>query len=134
MAAVTSTTTIDSSGHTHQEVSPALLNVLDDYAIHQSPLADATETPDGPIIIAGTRQQRQPSAFDPTLAAHPRVARPTPNPSWWEGTYRRVPEYRPVNHELDPAERMQNPVFRFVGTFMVLGCMTMAVSFCVSVQ
>lgn len=130
MAAVTSTTTLDPRGNPEQHIEPRLLNVLDDYAIHHSPPAasDSAETPQDTILVAGTRRQRQPSAFDPSLAAHPRVSYPVANPGWWEASYRRVPDFRPLNRGLDPEERRQQIVFQVVGKVMLAGCMTVAVS------
>ena len=108
---------------------PTLLNVLDDYAVHKSPfMHEFSEPPEETIVVARTRPQRQPSAFDPTLAVHPRVSYPVTNTTWWEDTYRRLPEYRPLIRDLDPEERRQNIVFQRVGRVMVFGCMTISVS------
>ncbi|KAH6618433.1 hypothetical protein C7974DRAFT_440632 [Boeremia exigua] len=122
MAAVSATTVIDSDGTRRQRVDPGLLTLLADYDIHRS----TPEPNDGYVQIAGQWRHRQPDDFDPTLAAHPTVARPVSNPDWWEDTYRRVPVFRPVNRELDLEERRQNAVFRTVGAVMVFGCMTIA--------
>ncbi|KAH7134859.1 hypothetical protein B0J11DRAFT_595679 [Dendryphion nanum] len=127
MAAVTSTTVVENDGTSRQPVDPGLLTVLADYDIHHS--TPQAHNPGSSVLIGGhTLRQRQPPEFDPTLAAHPTVSYPVSNPSWWESTYRRVPEYRPVNRELDLEERRQNAVFRTVGAFMVFGCMTIASS------
>lgn len=126
MAAVSSTTVIDSDGTRRQRVDPGLLTLLADYDIHQStPQPNETEEI---VEVGGQLRQRQPAEFDPTLAAHPTIARPVSNPEWWESTYRRVPLHRPVNRDLDLEERRQNAVFRTVGAVMVFGCMTIAVS------
>ncbi|KAH7066481.1 hypothetical protein FB567DRAFT_634918 [Paraphoma chrysanthemicola] len=125
MAAVTSTTVIQSDGTRRQRVEPGLLTVLADYNIHSStPQLDDEQQS---VLVGGhTLRQPQPEEFDPTLAAHPLAHYGIPNPNWWETTYRRVPHYRPVNTHLDLEERRQNAVFRTVGAFMVAGCMTIA--------
>lgn len=124
MAAVFSTTVVDSDGTRRQRADPGLLTLLADYDIHQS----TPEPNDGYVQIAGQQRLRQPDSFDPTLAAHPAVTQLVTNPDWWESTYRRVPLYRSVNRQLDVEERRQNAVFRIVGAVMVAGCMTIAVS------
>lgn len=124
MAAVSSTTVIDSDGTRLERVDPGLITLLADYDIHRS----TSEPNEGYVQIGGQLRHRQPDDFDPTLAVHPTVAGPISNPNWWESTYRRVPLYRPVNRELDLEERRQNAVFRTVGAVMVFGCMTIAVS------
>ena len=126
MAAVSSTTVVQSDGSRRQRVDPGLLTLLADYDIHQSPQQATDNLPR--TEIAGQIRPTQPSEFDPTLAAHPPVARAVSNPEWWDATYRRVPPYRPVNRELDMEERRQNPVFQAVGVVMIFGCMTIAVS------
>lgn len=127
MDAVSSSTTVArTSGSRQQRVEPGLLTLLADYDIHQS----QPQTNDSlhNIEIGGQIRPPQPDDFDPTLAAHPTIARLVDNPAWWESAYRRVPPYRPANRELDLNERRQNPLFQIVGRFMAFGCLTVAVS------
>ncbi|KAH7072035.1 hypothetical protein BKA63DRAFT_567964 [Paraphoma chrysanthemicola] len=125
MAAVTSTTVVQRDGSRSQRIEPGLLTVLADYDIQTSNLQSDHE--ERTVLVGGhTERQRQPEQFDPTLASHPLAHPGIPNPTWWESTYRRVPDYRPVNTQLDLEERRQNAVFRTVGAFMVFGCMTIA--------
>lgn len=74
--------------------------------------------------------QRCPDGLLLTLASHPPVPYPVSNPDWWDRTYRRVPDFRPVNRELDLSDRQQGAVFAFVGAIMVGGCWFQSVSQC----
>ncbi|KAE8307054.1 hypothetical protein BDV41DRAFT_569399 [Aspergillus transmontanensis] len=106
------------------------LRLIGDYDIHQTS-AEQPEAPTGVQLMTlanNAQREAQPSDFDPTLAPHPVVPYPVSNPGWWEQAHRRVPDYRPVNRELDREQRRQNPLFTAVGTFMIAGCSMIAVS------
>ncbi|QMW44329.1 hypothetical protein G4B11_007749 [Aspergillus flavus] len=99
------------------------LRLVGDYAIHRSP----TEQPEtqSPVqmttVVGDVRREAQPSDFNPTLAPHPPVPCAISNPEWWQQEYRRVPDYRPVNRDLDSEQRRQNRLFTAVGTSMIAG-------------
>ncbi|RAQ71696.1 hypothetical protein COH21_012106 [Aspergillus flavus] len=104
------------------------LRLVGDYAIHRSP----TEQPEtqSPVqmttVVGDVRREAQPSDFNPTLAPHPPVPCAISNPEWWQQAYRRVPDYRPVNRDLDSEQRRQNRLFTAVGTSMIAGCSMIA--------
>ncbi|KAH7357512.1 hypothetical protein BKA66DRAFT_574335 [Pyrenochaeta sp. MPI-SDFR-AT-0127] len=127
MATLASTTMVDNESDRRPEDNSSPITILADYDLHRS-----TTRPNdaaGDVLVGGhTLRERQPIDFDPSLAPHPTVTYPVSNPSWWQSTYRRVPDYRPVNKHLDLEERRQNAVFTVVGSFMVFGCMTIASS------
>lgn len=130
MAAVESTTTTVQPGHEpNQQIQPSTLSLIADYNIHHSP-EKADETPGGVAeVVEGVWREAQPEAFDPTVAAHPRVPYPVTNPEWWQRSYRSVPDYRPINTELDMEERRQRPIFAIVGSIMIRGCAMVTVRF-----
>ncbi|KAH6997379.1 hypothetical protein EDB80DRAFT_781188 [Ilyonectria destructans] len=104
-------------------------DVLAEYDIHHSssPSARQQNREPGIVIVAGNiSREAQPADFDHTLAPHPQVPYPVSNPEWWPGYHRNVPDYRPVNRELDLEERRQSPLFTYVGAIMVSGCCIMA--------
>ncbi|BAE62260.1 unnamed protein product [Aspergillus oryzae] len=119
------------SGLEHQagNLDDTGLRIVGDYAIHRSP----TEQPEtqSPVqmttVVGDVRREAQPSDFNPTLAPHPPVPYAVSNPEWWQQEYRRVPDYRPVNKDLDSEQRRQNRLFTAVGTFMIAGCSMIAV-------
>ncbi|KAJ5833650.1 hypothetical protein N7474_001961 [Penicillium riverlandense] len=126
MAAVTTRT---GAGHATGNLDAATLRLTSDYDIYHCP----SERPDAQqhtarlVTVAGRPQREaQPPEFNPTLAPHPPVAYPVSNPAWWPRVYRRVPDYRPVNRELDREQRRQRPLFQAVGTFMIAGCSMIA--------
>ncbi|KAH9231505.1 hypothetical protein K456DRAFT_1841083 [Colletotrichum gloeosporioides 23] len=99
--------------------------LLSDYEIHRSiasPGNDPDEDSSLVTVAGGVRRERQPDDFDPTLASHPPVPYPVSTPDWWDRSYRRVPDFRPINRELDLSDRQQGAVFAFVGAIMVGGC------------
>ncbi|KAK4936723.1 hypothetical protein LTR10_022447 [Elasticomyces elasticus] len=126
MAAVFSTTTTVQSGEEpNQQVGPSALSLIADYDIHHSPEKQEETTEDNIEVAQGVWRQAQPAQFDPTLAPHSLVPYPVTNPDWWERTYRRVPDYRPINTGLDLEQRRQGPIFMLVGGIMVRGCAMM---------
>jgi len=127
MATVTSTTVVR-DGARSQHVQPEVISLIADYEIYQSWLESTESISNGTVVIAGVEREAQPAQFDPTLAPHPRVPHPASNPFWWQFTFRRVPDYRPVNYGLDLSERRQNLIFTIVGGTMVLGCYSLGVS------
>lgn len=133
MAAVFSTTTtVRSDEEPNQRVEPSALSLIADYDIHHSH-EKQEESHEGNIeVVRGVWREAQPPQFDSTLAPHPLVPYPVTNPDWWERTYRRVPDYRPINMELDLEERRQNAIFTIVGGIMVRGCamLTVRTSYC----
>lgn len=97
-----------------------------DYNVHHSGITE-------PLRSSSSLTNRvvgapQPVEFDPTLAPHPEVPYQVENPSWWTRSYRRVPDYRPANRNLDRAERAQSPVVSVVAVIMLTGCSAIAVS------
>ncbi|KAF4339362.1 hypothetical protein FBEOM_6776 [Fusarium beomiforme] len=108
-------------------------DVLHDYKIHHSshqPLSsDDQQSSDRNIVIVagGIPREAQPSDFDSSLAPHPTVPYPVSNPGWWTDTFRRVPDFRPINQHLDLNERRQMLLFTIVGGIMVRGCWLMSV-------
>ncbi|RSL95358.1 hypothetical protein CDV31_013918 [Fusarium ambrosium] len=106
----------------------ATSRLLEDYEIHHSSPANRQRDGEpGTVIVAGgIRREAQPGDFDPTLAPHPPVPYPVSNPEWWPENSRNMPEYRPVNRNLDWDERRQSPLFTVVGGVMVWGCCFMA--------
>lgn len=123
MASVFSTTTsAQTDGESHQQIQPATLRLIADYDIHHSPEKDEDRDGDSVEVMNGVRREAQPAAFDPTLAPHPTVPYPVTNPEWWQRTYRRVPDYRPINRELDLEERRQGLLFTIIGGIMIRGC------------
>ncbi|KAL4971273.1 hypothetical protein BDW66DRAFT_155819 [Aspergillus desertorum] len=108
----------------------ATLKLLGNYKIHQTPTGqteDSDELAPRTVQVTGVLRQARDPAFDPTLAPHPMVPYPVETPDWWESRYRMVPDYRPVNRELDREERRQSLLFTAVGTFMIAGCSLIAV-------
>ncbi|KAJ5660673.1 uncharacterized protein N7484_000045 [Penicillium longicatenatum] len=128
MAAVTTQTeTVHAAGLP----DAAALRLISDYDIHRSHSEQTgIQQSTGQLVtVAGNLQREaQPSQFDPTQAPHPLVPYPVSNPGWWQQGYRRVPDYRPVNRELDREQRRQARLFQVVGTFMIAGCSIIAVS------
>src|SRR4051812_7825081 len=117
MASVFSTTAnAQAGGESYQQIQPATLKLIADYDIHHSPEKDEDREGDN---VEGVRREAQPAAFNPTLAPHPTVPYPVTNPAWWQRTYRRVPDYRPINRELDFKERRQGLIFTIFGGIMV---------------
>lgn len=111
------------------DLEPATLRLLSDYNIHHSAAQNESESKDGLVtIMAGVQREPQPPDFDSSLAHHPVVSYPVTNPAWWPRHWRRVPDYRPINRELDVAERQQKMLFFVVGGIMVWGCCLVAVS------
>ncbi|KAF7177660.1 hypothetical protein CNMCM7691_006021 [Aspergillus felis] len=106
------------------ELNGASLRLIGDYDIHQTPAAQTQAPATFQLVTVANdvQHEAQPPDFDPTLAPHPPVPYPVSNPEWWEQMYRRVPDYRPVNRELDREQRRQNLLFTAVGTFMIAGC------------
>ncbi|KAI9034802.1 uncharacterized protein KD926_005460 [Aspergillus affinis] len=103
--------------------------LISDYGIHYS----ASEKPHmsqqtGRLATVAGHMEREAQSveFDPTLAPHPLVPYPVSNPAWWHKPYRRLPDYRPVNKNLDREQRRQNPLFMAVGWFMIAGCSMIA--------
>ncbi|EWG51753.1 hypothetical protein FVEG_16847 [Fusarium verticillioides 7600] len=129
----TKTSTINAHGsHVRLQLDTPLENTLQDYKIHhssrQSSLAIDQQSGDRNIVIvAGISREAQPSEFDSSLAPHPTVPYPVSNPGWWTDTFRRVPDYRPINQHLDLNERRQMLLFTIVGGIMVRGCWLMSV-------
>ncbi|RKK92223.1 hypothetical protein BFJ68_g8636 [Fusarium oxysporum] len=107
-------------------------DALQDYKIHHSSQqlssSDEQQSSDRNIVIvAGIPREAQPSNFDSSLAPHPTVPYPVSNPGWWTDTFRRVPDYRPINQHLDLNERRQMLLFTVVGGIMVRGCWLMSI-------
>ncbi|KIX09654.1 uncharacterized protein Z518_00735 [Rhinocladiella mackenziei CBS 650.93] len=127
MAAIISTIVVR-DGARSQLVQPEVASLIADFEIYQSRSSNSTERDNGSVIVGDVEREAQPADFDPTLAPRPTVAYPVSNPAWWETTFRRVPDYRPINYELDLSERRQNLAFTIVGSTMLLGRFTLAVS------
>ncbi|KAM0231390.1 hypothetical protein ACHAPO_008500 [Fusarium lateritium] len=106
-------------------------DALQDYKIHHSrQQPSSAQQHDGEhntVIVAGVTREAQPNDFDPSLAPHPPVPYPVSNPNWWTDTFRRVPDYQPINTNLDLNERRQMLLFTIVGGIMVRGCWLMSV-------
>ncbi|KAI8650624.1 hypothetical protein NCS57_01396800 [Fusarium keratoplasticum] len=122
-------TTTTASEVRQLRLDAATSRLLEDYEIHHfsSPANRQRDGEPGTVIVAGNiRREAQPSDFDSTLAPHPPVPYPVSNPEWWPGNFRNIPEYRPVNRNLDWDERRQSPLFTIVGGVMVWGCCFMA--------
>ena len=127
-AALSITTTIQADQEPNQQIETAVLSLIGDYNIHHSPEKEEQEQEEGRLeVVEGVWREAQPARFDPTLAPHPLVPYPVTNPEWWEQTYRRVPDYRPINTELDHEERRQGLFVTVFGTIMVQGCVMMTV-------
>ncbi|KAJ5240512.1 uncharacterized protein N7469_002103 [Penicillium citrinum] len=104
-------------------------SIISDYDIHYSFSEKPHTSPHTSkvVTVAGyVRREAQPDGFDPTLAPHPLVPYSVSNPNWWQKAYRRVPDYRPVNKNLDREQRRQSPLFQAVGWFMIAGCSMIA--------
>jgi hypothetical protein len=129
MAAVSSTTTtVEQRLEADQRISPSTLNLIADYEIQHSPARQHESTTVEVEVVEGIWREGQSPEFDPTLAPHPLVPYPVTNPSWWQRSYRSVPDYRPINTELDLEERRQGLIFMIVGGIMVRGCAMLTVS------
>ncbi|KAI0973193.1 hypothetical protein F4678DRAFT_478375 [Xylaria arbuscula] len=108
----------------HNDQSLAALQLLADYKIHHSAERDERDSRNRQLVTVadGIQRESQPSDFDSSLAPHPLVPYPVTNPVSWPQHWRRVPDYRPVNPELDVEERRQKPLFFVIGGIMVWGC------------
>ncbi|KAH7113035.1 hypothetical protein EDB81DRAFT_670482 [Dactylonectria macrodidyma] len=123
------TTTASPSQASQLRLEASTSEMLAEYDIHHSssPSARQRNGEPGIVIVAGNiPREAQPADFDATLAPHPPVPYPVSNPPWWPGYHRNVPDYRPVNRDLDWEERRQSPLFTYVGAIMVSGCCIMA--------
>ncbi|SPJ78812.1 uncharacterized protein FTOL_07203 [Fusarium torulosum] len=123
----THTNTASASGNNSRlRFDASMEDALQDYKIHHShQQASSVQQRDGErdtVVVAGVTREAQPNDFDPSLAPHPPVPYPVSNPNWWTDTFRRVPEYRPINTSLDLNERRQMLLFTIVGGIMVRGC------------
>jgi hypothetical protein len=56
-------------------------------------------------VLADYELHHTDEGHDTSLNAHPAPAGSQQNPSSWPTEHRRVPEYRPINTELDQSER-----------------------------
>jgi hypothetical protein len=131
----TQTSTANAHGsHVRLRTNSSVEDALHDYKIHHSShqpsSSDGQQSSDRSIVIVagGIPREAQPSDFDSSLAPHPTVPYPVSNPGWWTDTFRRVPDYRPINQHLDLNERRQMLLFTIVGGIMVRGCWLMSVS------
>ncbi|KAF5607447.1 hypothetical protein FPANT_863 [Fusarium pseudoanthophilum] len=129
----TQTSTADTR-NTRLQLRPesTIEDALQDYKIHHSShqsssAVDQQSNNRNFVIVAGIPREAQPSEFDSSLAPHPTVPYPVLNPGWWTDTFRRVPDYRPINQHLDLSERRQMLLFTIVGGIMVRGCWLMSV-------
>ncbi|KAH7234633.1 uncharacterized protein BKA55DRAFT_652116 [Fusarium redolens] len=130
----TQTSTANAHGsHVRLRTNSSVEDALHDYKIHHSShqpsSSDGQQSSDRNIVIVagGIPREAQPSDFDSSLAPHPTVPYPVSNPGWWTDTFRRVPDYRPINQHLDLNERRQMLLFTIVGGIMVRGCWLMSV-------
>ncbi|KAF4441165.1 hypothetical protein FACUT_2933 [Fusarium acutatum] len=130
MSTTQTSTTDTRDSHLRLRPDSSVEDALQDYKIHHSShQADEQQTNDRNIVLVagGIPRESQPSDFDSSLAPHPTVPYPVSNPGWWTDTFRRVPDYRPINQHLDLDERRQMLLFTVVGGIMVRGCWLMSV-------
>jgi len=105
------------------ELDHATLRLIaTDYAIHQTGNEglDVEEQARAEIAIP----QPVAEGIDPTTEPHPRVPGVT-NPRWWPSAqHRRVPNYAPINHELNHEARPvgMNPVMTALLSMTFSGC------------
>lgn len=130
MSTTQTSTTNTRDSHLRLQPDSSVEDVLQEYKIHHSShQPDEQQTNDGNVVlVAGIPREAQPRDFDSSLAPHPTVPYPVSNPGWWTDTFRRVPDYRPINQHLDLNERRQMLLFTIVGGIMVRGCWLMSVS------
>lgn len=66
--------------------------------------------------------------IDPSLCPHPRVPGVI-TPAWWPSHYRGMPNYAPINYELDLSERPigSTPMISFILATTFTGCSLMSV-------
>ncbi|KAF5719315.1 hypothetical protein FGLOB1_1227 [Fusarium globosum] len=129
MSTTQTSTTNTRDSHLRLQPDSSVEDVLQEYKIHHSShRPDEQQTNDGNVVlVAGIPREAQPRDFDSSLAPHPTVPYPVSNPGWWTDTFRRVPDYRPINQHLDLNERRQMLLFTIVGGIMVRGCWLMSV-------
>ncbi|CAG9951279.1 unnamed protein product [Clonostachys rosea f. rosea IK726] len=122
----TQTDAASASNNSQPRLDASIADALQDYRIHHSSQQQyAARQQDGErnvVIVAGVAREAQPDDFDSSLAPHPPVPYPVSDPDWWTDTFRRVPNYRPINRHLDLNERRQKLLFTIVGGIMVRGC------------
>ncbi|KAJ6089927.1 hypothetical protein N7467_005143 [Penicillium canescens] len=113
--------------HVLKNTGTDLLGMIEDYDIKRSPTCtENIQSETNIVLVSGILCEAQAPQFDPTLAPHPPVPYPVSNPEWWQDQYRKVPDFQPVNRELDREQRRQSPLFMAVGFFMIAGCSMVA--------
>ncbi|CAK7215935.1 hypothetical protein SBRCBS47491_002659 [Sporothrix bragantina] len=130
----TRTATATSSRQASRNVGELQL-LLTDYAIHRTGAEVDTGTEEKKVITKtkNTEESIEPQTdiaaqvqeglIDPTVEPHPRVAGVV-QPAWWPSDrYRAVPEYAPINRNLDWSRRPigTNPVISFLLTMTFTG-------------
>lgn len=112
-----------------------------DYAVHRTGDGHSCANAQSNTILptsalnssAAATVARYPSSdglIDPTTAPHPRVQGVVSPACWPSNRFRRVPEYAPVNYELDMSERPvgENAIIGFFLTTTFTGCHFLSVS------
>jgi hypothetical protein len=118
-----------STSSTTTRLDPVVLRLISrDYAVHQT--GDDGSQPEEEARADIIIPQPTVAGIDPTTEPHPRVPGHT-NPIWWPSAqYRRVPDYAPINHELNREVRPigMNPVISVLLSMTFSGCSLLSVS------